>query len=197
MKFERRKKINKWIYFFVNHHVYHHAHHYVRRVFIILHLSTIILKRKKKYIEVEKDRQHVSSSIKKKIEKKIFIFNGKMTTSLISNNFWKFEKENNKNLKSFISSTTLKTINNVESTSKTTSKRSYNLKSSSSKFDRQTKSNKKSKNQFNYKDFHNRDYLIKFKEETHIYRVFKAFFMNNHMNFLNIKTLDLSSSTKL
>ena len=103
------------------------------------------------------------------------------------NNFRKFEKESNKSSESFISSTTSKVINNIESTSKTTSKRSYNLKSSSSKSDKQTKNNKKSKNRFNYKDFYNRDYLIKFKEKTHMYRVFKAFFIHNYMNFLNIK----------
>ena len=112
------------------------------------------------------------------------------------NNFRKLKKENNENSKSFISSTTLKTFNNVESILKTMSKRSYNLKLSSSKFDKQTKSNKKLKNRFNYKDFHNCDYLIKFKEETHMYRVFKTLFMNDYMNFSNIKVLNLSSSTK-
>ena len=119
-----------------------------------------------------------------------------MAASSMSNNFRKFEKENNESSKSFISSMTSKTFNNVESISKTTSKRLYNLKSSSSKFDKQMKSNKKLRNRLNYKNFHNRDYLIKFKKETHMYRVFKALFMNNHMNFSNIRVLNLLLLTK-
>ena len=86
------------------------------------------VKEKKKYIKVEENRQHVSSSIEKEIEEKTFISNDKMTASLILNNFRKFEKENNKSSKSFISLTTSKTINNIKSISKTTSKCLYNLK---------------------------------------------------------------------
>ena len=154
------------------------------------------VEKKKKYIEIKENRQHVSSSIKKEIEKKTFIFSDKMTTSSISNNFRKFKKENNESSESFISSTTSKTINNVKSTSKTTSKHLYNLKSSSSKFNKQTRSNKKSKSRLNYKNLHNRDYLIKFKRKAHMYCVFKALFMSDHISFSNIKILNLSSSTK-
>ena len=114
------------------------------------------------------------------------------------NNFQKLEKESNESLKSSenrISSSTLKAFNSVESTSKTILKRSYNLKSSSSKFDKQTRSIKKSENQFNYKDFH-REHLIKFKKEAHIYNVFKALSMSDHMNLSNIRVLNLSTLTK-
>ena len=47
----------------------------------------------KKNIKVEKDRQHVSSSVKKETEENIFIFDDKMTASLMSNNFRKFKKK--------------------------------------------------------------------------------------------------------
>ena len=155
------------------------------------------IEEKEKYIEIEeKNYQHISSSIEEEIKENTFILNDKMTASSMPNNFRKFKKENNKSSESFISSATSKTFNNTKSISKTTLKCLYNSKSSSLKFDRQTKNNKKSENQFNYKDFHNRDYLIRFKEKAHMYRVFKTFFMNDYMSFLNIKTLNLSSSTK-
>ena len=163
------------------------------------HYSTFIndnVEKKKKYTEIEEDRQHVSPPIEEEIEENTLILNDKMAASSISNNLREPEKESNKSSKSLISSATSKAINSVKSTSKTTSKRSYNSKSSSSKFDKQTKSNKKSENRLNYKDLHNRDYLTKFKKEAHMYRVFKALSMNNHMNLSNIKTLSLSSSTK-
>ena len=53
----------------------------------------MMLKKRKKYIKIKKDRQHVSPSIEKKIKKKTFIFNNKMTASFISNNFQEFEKK--------------------------------------------------------------------------------------------------------
>ena len=48
---------------------------------------------KKKNTEAKKDRQYISSSVKEKIEKNIFIFNNKITTSSMSNNFRKLEKK--------------------------------------------------------------------------------------------------------
>ena len=118
-----------------------------------------------------------------------------MTASSMLNNSRKLEKENLENSKNRISSLTSEAFNNAELTSKATSKRSYNLKSSSSKSDKQTRSIKESENRFNYKDLH-REHLIKFKEKAHMYNVFKALFMNDHMNFSNIRTLNLSTSTK-
>ena len=118
-----------------------------------------------------------------------------MITSSISNNFRKFEKDNNKNLKSFISSSTSEAFNNTESILKTTLKYLHHSKSLSSKFNKQTTSSKMLKIRFNYKDF-NRDHLIEFKKETYIYCVFKAFLLNIYMNLLNIKALSLSSLTK-
>ena len=101
----------------------------------------------KKNTETEKEnRQHVSSLIEEKIKKNILIFNDKMTILSVLNNFRKFEKESSESSENRISSTTSKTFNNVESTSKATLKRSYNFKSSSSKFNKQTKSIKKSEN---------------------------------------------------
>ena len=150
----------------------------------------------KKNTETKKDRQHISSSIEEKIEKNIFIFNDKMITLLMSNNSQELEKENSKSLKNCISSLTSEAFNNAESTLKAALKCLYNFKSSSSKFDKQTKSIKKSENRFNYKDLH-REHLIKSKEKAHMYNVFKTLSMNNHMSFLNIRVLNLLTSTKL
>ena len=149
----------------------------------------------KKNIEAEENRQHVSSSVEEKTEKNTRIFNDKMTASLMSNNSRKFEKESSESSENRILSLTLKAFNNVESTSKATLKRSYNLKSSSSKFNKQTKNIKRFKNRFNYKDLH-REHLSKFKKKAHMYNVFRALAMNNHMNLSNIKILNLSTSTK-
>ena len=149
----------------------------------------------KKNTETEKDRQYVSSSVEEKTEENTLIFNDKMTTSLMSNNSRKLKKEDSESSENRISSLTSETFNNVELTLKATLKRLYNLKSISSKFDKQTRSIKESENRFNYKNLH-REHLTKFKEKAHMYNVFKALFMNDHMNFSNIRTLNLSTSTK-
>ena len=162
-----------------------------------IHYSTFISDdvEEKKNIEAKKDRQHVSSSIEKETEENTFIFNDKMTASSMLSNSQKLEKKSSENSENRILSLTSETFNNVESTLKATSKRSYNSKSSSSKSDKQTRSIKKSENQFNYKDLH-REHLTKFKEEAHMYNVFKALFMSDHMSLSNIKALSLSTLTK-
>ena len=154
---------------------------------------------KEKNIKAEENRQHVSSSVEEKTEETTFIFNDKMTASSMSNNSREFKKESNESLKSSencILSLTSEAFNSVKSVSKATSKRLYNFKLSSSKFDKQTRSIEESENRFNYKDFH-REHLTKFKEEAHMYNVFKALFMSDHINLLNIKVLNLSTLTKL
>ena len=193
VKFEQKKKINKWTYFFVH----HQAHHRARHTFIILHSSAMMLKRRR----ILKQKKIVSMSchqLKKKL-KRIYSF---LVTKwqyhqcwVILENSKKKSNESLKNSENCISSSTSEAFNSVELTSKATLKRLYNLKSSSSKSDKQTKSIKESENQFNYKDFH-REHLTKFKKEAHMYNVFKALFMSDHMSLLNIKALSLSTSTK-
>ena len=51
------------------------------------------VEKKKKYIEIKKDCQHISSSIEKEIKKNTFILSDKITTSSISNNSQKFKKK--------------------------------------------------------------------------------------------------------
>ena len=149
----------------------------------------------KKNIKAKEDRQHASSLTEEKTEENIFIFNDKMTASSMSNNSRKLEKKSSKSSENRISSSTSEAFNSAESTLKATLKRLYNSKSSSSKFDKQTRNIKEFKNRFNYKDFH-REHLMKFKKEAHMYNVFKALFMSDHMNLSNIKVLNLSTSTK-
>ena len=115
-----------------------------------------------------------------------------MTTSSMLNNSRELEKKSSENR---ISSLTSEAFNSAELTSKATLKRLYNSKSSSSKSDRQTKNIKEFKNRFNYKDLH-REHLTKFKKEAHIYSVFKALFMNDHISFSDLKILNLLTSTK-
>ena len=149
----------------------------------------------KKNTEIKENHQHTSSSVEEKIKKNTIIFNDKMTASLRLNNFRKFEKDNSESSKNCISSLTSKAFNSVKSILKTTLKRSYNFKPSSSKFNKQTKSVERFKNQFNYKDLH-REHLTKFKKNAHMYNVFKALFINDHINFLNIKIFNLLTLTK-
>ena len=132
------------------------------------------------------------SSIEKEIEKNTFIFNDKITASLISHNSRKLKKENSENR---ILSSTSEAFNSVKLTLKATLKRLYDFKSSSSKSDKQTRSIKEFENRLNHKDFH-REHLIRFKEETHMYNIFKALFINDHMSFSNIKALNLLTLTK-
>ena len=147
----------------------------------------------KKNIKAEKDCQHVSSSVEEKIEKNNFMC--KIIISSVLNNSRKLKKENSESSENCISSLSFKIFNSAESILKATSKCLYNSKSLSSKSDKQTRSIKKFKNRFNYKDFH-REHLIKFEKKAHMYSVFKALFINDHMIFLNIKVLSLSMSTK-
>ena len=134
-------------------------------------------------------------SVAKGIKQNILIFSNKIVALSVSSHFRKFKNNNNESSKSFILSLTSELFNNVDSTLKTTLKRLYHLKSSSSKFDKQTRSSKKSRNRSNCKDL-NRCYLIRFKREAHRYRVFKILFLNNYINFIYIKALNLPSSTK-